>query len=436
MKVAAFVPAKGCSSRIHNKNKTILDGEYLFKRKLKQLLNCKEIDEVWIDSESEEIHDLCKDLPVKHYYRPNQFSSNSTDGHQLFANEASVTDAQIIVQALCTAPFLDSCSIDKAIKKIKHSKDFTSLIAVKKEVQYEWASGKPCYGYDKIPNSSDLDPKVIETMSLYIVKKNKEPITKRFTDKVLLHELSTLEAIDVNYPSDLDHARYICAGQRSKKVQRLKILSKILTSPLLSDICKENKIDHFLSSEIKSLNGGGFLGYAKTLKLKALPDKHKDPNENHWEGIFSALNTYDFVEHGDVIVVSNDVKNKAYFGDLNATFAYRNGAVGVVVDGQTRDVDRVTQIGLPVFARGRQPDDIRYEGTFESMNNPIYINGILIRNNDMIFADADGVICIPQEKWEYVLGISKTSLEKEVKIKLEAAFGASPKDVLNNVGTF
>ena len=40
MRVVAFVPAKGESSRIRNKNTVILDGEYLFKRKLRQLLEC------------------------------------------------------------------------------------------------------------------------------------------------------------------------------------------------------------------------------------------------------------------------------------------------------------------------------------------------------------------------------------------------------------
>ena len=38
MRIVAFVPAKGESNRIRNKNTVILDGEHLFKRKLRQLL--------------------------------------------------------------------------------------------------------------------------------------------------------------------------------------------------------------------------------------------------------------------------------------------------------------------------------------------------------------------------------------------------------------
>ncbi|MBL8629786.1 MAG: hypothetical protein JNM81_09175, partial [Rhodospirillaceae bacterium] len=58
MRVVAFVPAKGESSRIANKNTAVLDGEYLFKRKLIQLLECPEIDDVYLDTESERIIEL------------------------------------------------------------------------------------------------------------------------------------------------------------------------------------------------------------------------------------------------------------------------------------------------------------------------------------------------------------------------------------------
>jgi regulator of RNase E activity RraA len=121
---------------------------------------------------------------------------------------------------------------------------------------------------------------------------------------------------------------------------------------------------------------------------------------------------------------------------LNAHFAYRQGAVGVVVDGQTRDVDRVAQLGLPLFAHGRQPDDIRYEGTLESMNMPIEINGVAIKNNDIVFGDSDGVLVIPSDKWSLVLSEAKEAVRKEMMVKFEATFGSDPFYVLNNVGLF
>jgi regulator of RNase E activity RraA/CMP-N-acetylneuraminic acid synthetase len=434
MKVVAFVPAKGSSERIQNKNLQILDGEYLFKRKLRQLLECTEIDEVWLDSESEELHTLAQDLPIKHHYRDPNLANNATNGHQMFANESKITNADIVVQALCTAPFIDKTVIDPALRKLKEN-TATSLVAVSEQKLYLWENNKPVYG-NEIPNSVDLPVHIIEAMSFYAVKTNNQPVNKRYTEDVILYPVTPLQLVDINNYEDLELARDICAGQRAKKVQQLKMLSKTISSCLLSDICKENGIKHFLSSEIKSMNNGTFLGYAKTLKLKELPEEEKNPVLSHWEGIFDALGSYQFVAPGDVIVVSTDVKNKAYFGDLNAHFAYRSGAVGVVVDGPTRDVDRVSQIGLPVFAHTRMPDDIRYEGTLEEMNMPVIINGVTVRNNDIIFGDPDGVVCIPAEKWPFVFEEAKKALKKEMLVKFEATFGSDPFDVLNNVGLF
>src|SRR6056300_584902 len=167
MKTALFVPAKGTSERIPSKNLTVLDGEYLFKRKLLKVLECKEVDEVWLDSESDEIHSLASDLPIKHLYRDTELANNKTDGHKMFGNETEHTDADIVVQILCTAPFIDATVIDNALKEFKKSKK-TSLVGIYTDKFYEWKNGKPLYG-EKIPNSVDLPTRTIEAMSFYAV---------------------------------------------------------------------------------------------------------------------------------------------------------------------------------------------------------------------------------------------------------------------------
>lgn len=434
MKTVAFVPAKGNSQRIENKNLIVFDGEYLFKRKLRQLLDCREIDEVWLDSDSKYMHSLATDLPIKHHFRDAELASNSTDGHALFENEATATGADIYVQALCTSPFVDKDVIDPALSTLKASKE-KSLLAVSDQKLYIWENGKPAYG-KSIPNSADIQPTTVETMSFYAVKFDGSHLTRRYSENPILWQISPTQAIDINTHDDLELAGHVAAGRRLESAQKLKILGKTLNSCLLSDICKEKKIPHMLSPKIRPMTGGKFLGHAKTLELRALSSEEISSDKDHWRGIFSALDTYQFIQPGDVIVVSTDIKQKAYFGDLNAQFAYRKGAVGVVVDGATRDVDRVSQIDLPLFAHGQTADDIRYEGTVKDMNTPIVINDIKIRNNDLIFGDQDGVLCIPIEKWDEILFETKNYLKKEMLIKLEATFGGDPIKILEEFGDF
>src|SRR3546814_11387288 len=102
MKIVAVVPAKGHSDRIANKNLRVLDGEHLFKRKLRQALECKLITEVYLDTESDELADHATDLPVKRLHRPAALATNATDGHELFAYQRS--DArQVGEECVCTS---------------------------------------------------------------------------------------------------------------------------------------------------------------------------------------------------------------------------------------------------------------------------------------------------------------------------------------------
>src|SRR6187399_2179647 len=116
MKIVAFIPAKGHSERVRDKNLSILDGDHLFKRKLRQALDCPTIGEVCLDTESETLADLASDLPITRLVRPVALASNATDGHEMFAWECSQRpDADIWIQLLCTAPFVSAATIQRAI---------------------------------------------------------------------------------------------------------------------------------------------------------------------------------------------------------------------------------------------------------------------------------------------------------------------------------
>ena len=365
MRTVAFVPAKGESNRISNKNTVVLDGDYLFKRKLKQLLACPEIDDVYLDTESERIIELASDLPVKILKRDAKLASNKTDGHELFANECAKVEADIYIQCLCTSPFITPETMIRAIKALKADKKADSLVAVQKRKQYTWAKGRPAYGEGRIPNSVDLPDTVIESMGLYMVrKKGKAKPKKRFGDNVVLFELTDEEAFDVNWPDDLALAERICAGYRASHNAALDAIRPHLCSSLLADICKERGLKTLLPPGFKRISGHSVLGIAKTLELRKLR------KGDDWKGIYTALGTYNFVRPGDVIVVHNEVKDRAYFGDLNANIAIRSGAVGAVVDSFTRDSVELNGLEFSVFAQGISCDDIKYEGTVHAMNRP------------------------------------------------------------------
>lgn len=440
-RVAAFVPAKGSSERIAAKNTQILDGDHLFRRKLRQLLACDLIDTVYLDTECEVVAGLAGDLPVKRMRRPVDLASNACDGHALFAWECGAADpADFYVQALCTAPFVTADTVARAIQMLIDNPQADSLVAVTKARQYCWAEqGRvqvPLYGAGRIPNSIELPATVVEAMSLYIVRRPEGggPPSRRFGSNPILFELDPTEAVDINNPADLAMAEALCAGQRAQEVTRLRALQPYLSSPVLADISKEMGLRAVLPPQIGATSAGKMLGRARTLQLVAIAPEERQ--SERWRGIYDALDSYRFVRPGCVITVANEAPGFAYFGDLNATLAIRAGAVGAVIDGVTRDSRDVSLLGLPVYARRSYCDDIKYEGTLGSMNAPITMGDVRINHDDMIFGDENGVVAIPEALWPQVEEAAWDVLANEARIRIMAARGRPTQQILAECGAF
>ena len=439
MKVIAFVPAKGSSERVPSKNLRILDGEHLYRRKLKQLLGCPLIDEVWLDTESEELIEKSRDLPIQFLRRNPSLASNETDGHELFQNECrQVPEADIVVQVLCTAPFVDEHTISRALEEFLAQPEKDSLIGVVKAKQYTWKGNEPEYGRGRIPNSVDLPETVIEAMSLYMVRRESDGVSKtRYGNAPILFELDAREAIDINYEIDLDLAESVCRGRRMQESNHFRVLRHHLTSSVISDATKEMGYDFMLDPKLRPVTSGKMLGRVRTLKLGGLDENDRDTRASDaWKGIYKALDSYKFVRSGDVIVVETSVPDRAYFGDLNCHLAMRSGAAGVLVDGFTRDVENVASMGLPVYARGIWCNDIKFEGTTISYNMPVIVGGKTARNDDVIFADSEGILIIPAEEWPKILDEALKAAATERQIRHALIQGKPVAEIIDSYGFF
>lgn len=82
-----------------------------------------------------------------------------------------------------------------------------------------------------------------------------------------------------------------------------------------------------------------------------------------------------------------------------ATRMRRLGVEGVLVDGNIRDINHIRGLGLPVFAKGVSIVGAGAECRASEIDVPIQVNSeweIWIHPGDIIVADADGVVCLPQ----------------------------------------
>ena len=431
MKVVAFLPAKGSSERIENKNVRLLDGKPLFLHTLEKLVRCDFIDEVWLDSESDYIFELASEVDCKHLKRDSTLASNKTDGHALFYNEVKHVDADIYVQVLGTSPFIKPETIKHGIDTLINNPKYDSAILVAKEKQYLWEDEQPKYDKFHIPNSKDLPDTIVESMGLYIVRREVALKNKmRYGDHVYFIYADATEKVDVNYPDEFVMANYLAAGIRERERKLFRNLSMVMTSSMLSDILDSLNIKGIVSGLNPNLQDVKVLGRANTLRLRALRD-----GEN-FMGIYDALESYKTVVPGDIIVVENECADYAYFGNLNASLAMRAGAVAAIINGKTRDFSAVKQLGFPVFSAGYNCKDVLKRATVESMNKTITLAGILIRPGELLFADNDGIVAIPEKFERSVLERAIQTVRKETNIIEQTVLGTDTAQILEEIGAF
>ena len=438
MKVYAFVPAKGTSERVENKNLRYLCGKRLYERALRILLSCKEIDKVFLDTESEEMYNLVDYLPIHFMKRNPELANNKTDGHTMFMNEVNnYPDADIYVQLLCTSPFVKPETIDNAIRILKENANYDSAILMKKDKFYFWEDGKPKYNINHIPNSKDLPETLIESMGLYIqTKESALKTNRRYGDKPYLIYGELEELIDVNNPEDLQFAEVYANGKKINENNQLRLFKHFCSSPLLSDILddlqEQNKKKYgFVCNDWKSnIKNSKLFGRANTLKLKKL----KEGEDYH--GIYKALESYDSIAENDIICVENEVSEYAYFGDLNARLAIRSGASGAIINGATRDLQATKNLDFPIFAKSYNATDVRRRATLDFINKPIKFGENIISPGDLIFIDNCSMVVIYQDSEKEVLDKILEIITNEKNIINDIYSYKDPKEILKSRGNF
>ncbi|RJP25115.1 MAG: hypothetical protein C4520_03040 [Candidatus Abyssobacteria bacterium SURF_5] len=104
------------------------------------------------------------------------------------------------------------------------------------------------------------------------------------------------------------------------------------------------------------------------------------------------------LKKGQVVVVdTNGFWGAGAYGELMATTTkYYGGAKGAVVDGPVRDIPRVREIGFPLWAKGSIPTDSVGRSRLVGLNEGIVCGGVEVNPDDIVMADTDGIVVIPQ----------------------------------------
>lgn len=439
MKVCAIIPVKSTSSRVVSKNIRLLVDKPLYLHTLSKLLDIDEINEVWIDTDDISIIRLaeyygysCENYPkFKYFIRDKMYADNRTDGNVLLKNEIDNIESDIYIQVLCTSPFISSNNIITCINTLR-SGHYKSVVGVFKDKYYMWNEDGPKYDSNNIPNSNTLQDTIIEAMSIYGITKEEFEKTKlRIGSQPAKLFLENDEIIDINYEKDFIFANKIATLNNVNFVNQLNMMKIKLNSCILSDILNEMGYGQYVLQNFRqSKQKQKLFGRVRPIQIRPIKEG-ENPDD-----IYKCLHSYRSVNYGNIIFVNNLVDDKAYFGDLNATIAISKGCQGTIVNGSTRDIERVNDLNYPVFYKNNTCSDVKQYGTLDYYDKPIIVDNVKIYVNDLVFADCDGVVVIPKYIERIVIGKCKEVIKKENNIQNSLIMGINISDIIDKFGTF
>ena len=176
-----------------------------------------------------------------------------------------------------------------------------------------------------------------------------------------------------------------------------------------------------LDPGIRPLWRTAICGFARTIRYlptnKKIPDMAPDEYTryayDYWYGEVTNDKLHEQILPGDVVMIDASDTNVGIMGS-NVTLAYMQaGAVGVVTNGGCRDTDEVIMQRVPMWSRYNSQKMNQGRVEWDSSNIPVAIGGQLVRPEDIVVADGDGVLIVPLEKAEGVAKYARQELDND-----------------------
>ena len=209
-RIVALVPMRHHSQRVPGKNYRPLNGKPLFHYIIGTLLNCPEIAEVVVDTDSEPvIAGLREHFPVVHVLpRPEHLRADKVPMNEILAYDTSQVEADFYLQTHTTNPLLRAETVSHAIQKfLANYPAYDSLFSVTRLQTRLWDQLGRAINHNPavLLQTQDLPPVYEENSCLYIfTRQNLLARRNRLGDRPLLFETPASEAWDID--EELDFA--------------------------------------------------------------------------------------------------------------------------------------------------------------------------------------------------------------------------------------
>ena len=224
--VFGHIPARGGSKRLPAKNLRILDGKPMMAYAIRCALDCTQLSDTFVNTDSEEIDQLANSMGVKVYRRPEDLGSDQATGDDFTADFIRKISPDTLVMVSPVCPMVTTEDITNAIEAYKQS-DCDTLITCEATQMQTFCEERPV----NIDTGSPLAPSQLNPfvhilnwavtiwdaahfMKSYETKKSGYIGTKR-----ILYPIPPTHGIKVSTENDFRQAELLLKARQIKKAE-------------------------------------------------------------------------------------------------------------------------------------------------------------------------------------------------------------------------
>ncbi len=202
--VVALVPMRHYSERVAGKNYRPLAGKPLYAHIITTLLNCPEIHQIVVDTDSPVVMEGLKvSFPqVTVLQRPPHLRDGSIPMNEILLHDTAQVKADFYLQTHSTNPLLRSETISGAIQTLLANYPFyDSLFSVTRVQTRLWDQLGRAINHNPaiLLRTQDLPPVFAENSCIYIfTRQTLETRRSRLGDRTYLYEIDPAEAWDID----------------------------------------------------------------------------------------------------------------------------------------------------------------------------------------------------------------------------------------------
>lgn len=158
LKTFAMIPARLGSQRLRQKNLAPLEGRPLISHAIQKCQDVDLFDEIWVNSESDEIGQVAQEYGAKYHKRPAKLANNVATSEQFVAEFLEKHPCDVLVQVHSIAPLLSRADIAQFLDHYHAGENDTLISCIHDQIEVAHNDQPVNFTLSEKTNSQDLAP--------------------------------------------------------------------------------------------------------------------------------------------------------------------------------------------------------------------------------------------------------------------------------------